>query len=51
MVKLRTDIEITYDDKGNIKTLISPFDGDKTLEKSIFEEYYYNTSGSLYHFI
>lgn len=49
--KLNTGVVITYDKKGNIKTLFSPFDGDRTIKKRIFEEYYYNNSGSLYHFI
>lgn len=38
--KLNTGVVITYDKKGNIKTLKSPFDGDKYLKKRIFEKYY-----------
>ena len=32
--KLNTGIVITYHANGNIKTLISPFDSDNTLQKS-----------------
>ena len=34
--KLNTGVVITYDKKGNIKTLFSPFDGDRTIKKRIF---------------
>lgn len=33
--KLNTGVVITYDKKGNIKTLKSPFDGDRTINKTI----------------
>jgi len=34
--KLNTGIVITYNKKGNIKEIKSPFDGDKTIQKTIF---------------
>lgn len=50
-IELRTGVKITHDKNGNIKKIKSPFDGDRTIKKRIFEEYYYNKSGSLYHLI
>jgi hypothetical protein len=49
-IELRTGVKITHDKNGNIKQIKSPFDGDRTIKKRIFEEYYYlKTNGSTYH--
>ena len=34
--KLNTGVVITYDKKGNIKTLFSPFDGDRNNTKDVY---------------
>lgn len=35
-IELRTGVRITHDKNGNIKQIKSPFDGDRTIQKTIF---------------
>ena len=39
-IKLQTGVKITYDKKGNIKKLQSPYDSDKTLQTSMEDVMY-----------
>lgn len=35
MTKLNTDVVITYNKKGNIKTIKTPYDSDKVINSKI----------------
>lgn len=35
-IELKTGVKITHDKNGNIKKIKSPFDGDRTIQKTIF---------------
>jgi len=37
MIKLDTDVFIKYDKKGNIKTILTPYDSDKIINSKIKE--------------